>query len=378
MRTLNSLCVSPRVIADIQATPFTSELARLSIHDLTAPYQALARALRPLSTSLPITLLNLSAIFALLTDYYAGLKDGEDHLNSGLESALSLQLALYATCLGEAAPHLPQTAHDLIRVGALRALEPKLIEKSYSSLSEILRLLAPTILKADQSAQETLRSTWQRVTPYLRPRENKRYVRKCVADAWIGVIRKARGEGLERLMAVLLDGQAPGMEAVWSGSMKGTSGQLHSRALPIFEIILRHALEAEDESAVETLKTVVISIAHHSTSGALTPIAEAVTTALRSAVADANWSSTRTTRLLELLGVLLYHRKGRRFPEGSLKPTMQLLVELATVLGSPQTEKRTRESYLQAVIGALMAGKLEHWLSPGVSLIERVVKSAVS
>jgi U3 small nucleolar RNA-associated protein 20 len=330
---------------------------------------------------LPITLLNLPTIFQILSDYYRSLKDGEDHLNSGLESALSLHLALYATCLSEGAAYLPITMRDLIRVGSLRALEPKLIEKAFSILSEILRMLASTIVKPDEASQDILRATWKEVTPYLRLKENKQYVRKCVSDACIGVLRKARGDGLERLIGVLLEEPSEGMEAVWAGSMKGTQGQLHSRALPLFEILLRRTLEKEGGDRVHMLEMVLISLAHYCSAATLAPITIALVTSLQNAASAHSITSTQTS-LLRLTSALLFTRKGKRFVDTQIKPTMTTLLGMADQLGAGQTKEGSKkdwtDAYVEAVIASLMAGKLEHWLSPGVTLIDKACKELVS
>ena len=369
--------------ANVQSTPFTAELSRLSIHDLTLPYQTLARTLAPLSTSLPITLLNLPTIIRTFSEYYATLKDGSDHLNSGLESALSLHNALFATCLSEATAYLPVTARDLIRVGALRALEPKLIEKAFSILSEVLRLLASSLVKPDEVAQATLRATWEEVTPYLRVKENKQYVRKCVSDAWIGVLRKVRGDGLERLMAVLLEEQAEGMEAVWAGSMKGTSGQLHSRALPLFEILLRRTMEKPDDGRLQTVEMVLISLAHYCSAATLAPITTSIVQSFQQSVGQSGTEAVSDqTTLLNLAAAVMFTRRGKRFVEGQIKPTMSVLVDMSALLEERRSgdgeAKEWTDAYVKAVVAALMAGKLEHWLSPGVVLIDKACKGMVS
>jgi U3 small nucleolar RNA-associated protein 20 len=181
----------------------------LSLLDLTLPFQQLQKTLYPLTTS--------------LYDLYDQVKDGQDNLHSGLDSTLQLHHALFETCQGEALPHLAETTKHLTRVGTLRALHPTLVERTFSTLSLVLRTMSPFILKPSPEAQDALKGTWTEVRPYLKPKTNKKYVRKCIADAWAGIIRKARSEGLARLIDVLLDQEAEGLEAVWTNSLKGTS-----------------------------------------------------------------------------------------------------------------------------------------------------------
>lgn len=326
-----------------------------------------------------MTLHNLSAIFDIFFAFFAKLKDGEDHINSGLDAALSLLQALYETVLGEAVPFAPETAKHITRIGALRALEPKLVERAYSTLSLVLRVLAPNLLKLGGEA--TLRATWAAVTPYLRPHENKAYVRKCIADAWAGVLRKARGDALQRLMRVLLEEDTEGMEAVWANSMKGTSQHLHSRALPIFTALLDELILSPTEEHTATLRHVSTALVHHCSSSATEPLVEAVLSRLASGAAASSSKSTidyaTSTAMLDILCAFLMTRKGKRFPAAQLKPTMIKLQGLipqvkASVAKSSSEElaAKWRRAVVSAIVGSLNAGHLAEWLSPGVALIE--------
>ncbi|ORY25251.1 hypothetical protein BCR39DRAFT_485643 [Naematelia encephala] len=358
-------------------TPFSDELARLTLLDLTAPFQELQRVLIPLTSSLAITLHNLPSITSTFVAFYDALKPGDEHLHSGLDSALQLHQALYETCLGETLPYLSRTVEAILRVGALSRLDPKLVERAYSTLSQILRISSAQLLKPDESAQQVLRETWTAVRPYLRPRQNKRYVRKCVADAWIGVIRKARGDGLGRLMNVLLEGEddGEGMEAVWSHSFKGISGQLHSRALPIFEILLdRLKTSPSISQQTKTLQLVLVSLIHHCTSTTIVPIIQAVVSHVNPTGSEPSSSSkamslSTSVPFLKLLSTLLLTRKGKRFPEALLKPTMVTLGSLVKHF-TKDTDEEWKHALIECFVGSLQAGKLAQWLSPGVLLID--------
>jgi U3 small nucleolar RNA-associated protein 20 len=350
------------------------------LHDLTLPYQDLSRELVPLTTTLPITLLNLSRISGIFSAFYSSLKEGTDNADSGLDSALHLHRALYETCLSEAVSELPETTKQLLRVGALRALEPKLVERTYSTLSQILRITAPSLLKPE--SKDILQQAWSEVRPYLRPKQNKRVIRKCVADAWVGVIRKARGDGLARLLDVLLEGEYEGMEAVWAESMKGTGNSFHSRAVAIFGILLDRLAASPSEAQMATLSSVVTALVHHGSSTTLAPIVETITARIDSS-SDTTIASTPPSSMLTLLSITLLVRKGKRFPESLLKPTMAKLLSLASSIDvnnkQPGTVDSTwRRALVQAVVGTLLAGKLVNWLSPGVSLIETLWNGLVS
>ncbi|WRT65418.1 uncharacterized protein IL334_002361 [Kwoniella shivajii] len=374
------------------STPLTAELDRLSLLDLTTPYQDLQRTLIPLTTTLPITLYNLASIQETFSSFYSRLQEGPEYTHSGLDSALYLHQALFETCLGEALALVPETSKHLLRVGALRALDPKLVERTYSTLSLILRSLASALLRPDEVAQDCLKTTWNEVRPYLRPRENKRYVRKCVADAWVGVVRKARSEGLQRLMDALLEDQQEGMEAVWSHSLKGTNGQLHSRALAIYGILLDRLIANPTEQQIITVNMVSTALIHHCSSSVIIPVLEAVISRLdctpnkaSSSSSTSNISLPSSTTVMKVLSTFLFTRKGKRFPESLLKPLMQRLQAFVPHLSSDasvtqnaltEEEREIRNSWRQAlvgcVVGCLQAGQLQHWLSPGVGLIDNL------
>ncbi|WWC59942.1 uncharacterized protein I303_102505 [Kwoniella dejecticola CBS 10117] len=369
-------------------TPLNAEIERLSLLDLTTPFQDLQRSIIPLSSTLPITLHNLPQIQQVFSDYYSKLQEGQVFTHSGLDSVLFLHQALFETCLSEALSLIPGTTRSLLRVGALRALDPKLVERTYSTISLILRTIASSLLKSDSTAQNTLRETWKEVRPYLHPKENKRYVRKCVADAWVGVIRKARSEGLARLMDVLLEEETEGMEAVWSHSLKGNNAQLHSRAQAIYDILLDRLIANPTEPQLATVNMVTTALVHHCSTSTIKLVIESVIFRLNTSDKGASSSKTTfslkaSTTVLTVLSTFLLTRKGKRFPEPLIKPLMQRLQSLLPFLNSDASlspanlsavEKESRDAWRKAliacVIGCLQAGQLQHWLSPGVGLIE--------
>jgi U3 small nucleolar RNA-associated protein 20 len=352
-------------------------VARLSLLDLTLPFQELQKTLYPLTTSLPIILLNLPRISAALYDLYSSLKDGQDNLHSGVDSTLQLHHALFETCQGEALPYLSETAKHLVRIGSLRALDPKLVERTFSSLSLILRTMSPFLLKSTPEAQKALKETWHEVRPYLRPKTNKKYVRKCIADAFAGVIRKARSEGLSRLVDVLLEDDAEGLEAVWTNSLKGTSHHLHSRALPVITLLLDRLAATSSEAQLTTLNMVMTAMVHHCSSSTMIPVIEAILARVEPSTVSGPSSSKTPVNLssskvmLSILSTVLLIRKGKRYPESLLKPTMVKLQNMLPVLGaSKETDLAWRKEFVLCVMGSLQAGKLSQWLSPGVALID--------
>lgn len=356
---------------------------------MTLPFQQLQKTLYPLTTSLPITLHNLAPINAAFLRLYEGIKDGEDNQHSGLDSAAQLHHALFETCQGECLPYLPETAAHLVRVGASRALEPRLVERTFSTLSLILRTSAPFLLKSTPEARSVLKQTWDAVRPYLRPKANKKYVRKCVADAWAGVIRKARTEGLAQLINVLLDSEAEGLEAVWVNSLKGTTPHLHSRALPIINSLLDRLRERTSPDQLITMNFVFTALVHHCSSSSMSPVIEAINERLQP-VSTSEPSTSRSSlpldgssAMLSLLSTVLLTRKGKRYPDSLLKPTMDAVRSLLPIAdrvrdSADDASSLWKRRLVLCVIGTLQAGKLAQWLSPGVALIDGVWTVLVS
>ncbi|EIW69152.1 hypothetical protein TREMEDRAFT_71796 [Tremella mesenterica DSM 1558] len=364
-------------------TPFTAELDRLSIHDLTTGYQNFHASIKPLSTTLTLILLNLQPISDNFYTFYSALKPDDDHSNSGVSSVLSLHHALFETCMAEAIPQLPQTVKHILHIGSIPQLDPSVVEKAYSSLSLILRTITSHLLKSDPASQRVLRETWTEVKLYMVPKRNKSYVRKCIAEAWSVVIRKARGDGLARLMDIMLEDDSEGLEVVWACALKGQGSNLHSRAMAVIDTLLDHAAATSNSTNKSMLMKVLTSLVHHCSSSTITPIVDAVVSRLdlpigpSSSTTPVTSFSASSTTLLELLSVLLFTRKGKRFPESHIRPAMLKLQALVQELPSMDgeinnTEIEWRRALVSVVVGCLEVGHLQQWLSPGVQLIEKL------
>lgn len=267
----------------------------------------------------------------------------------------------------------------------MKSLEPKLVERTYSTLSEIFRLLASALTKPE--SEETLKETWNYLKPYLKPGVNKRYVRRCVADAWVGIVRKARGDGLKKLIDIMLEGDQSGLEAVWSHSLKGAKDQLHSRGQAILEILMDHLKRNPTDQETETMEMILTSLCHHCSSTALGPVIQAILDRISNvSSSDSQQTSAgvqleQSAAIIHLLCTTLLVRKGKKVPENMLKPIMlsasdMLDAELRSgSLGYPQ---RWSNEILKLFVGVFMASRLEQWLSPGVSLMEKIWKNLVS
>jgi len=170
------------------------------------------------------------------------------------------------------------------------------------------------------------------------------------------------------------------LEAVWTNSLKGTSHNLHSRALPVISLLLDRLIETESPTQLVTLSMVFTALVHHCSSSTITPVVETVLAKVAPAATEPSSSTSTATvsiSIMSVLSTILLVRKGKRYPESQLKPTMvklqSLLPRLEEIKGSPEEQHvEWRKHYVLCVMGTLQAGKLAQWLSPGVALIEGV------
>ena len=353
-----------------QETPLLVELDRLAILDLTLPFRDFQAHLRPLVRNLPIILNNVEAIEELFISFY-DLICSEGHITQlGLGSVLGLHYAFYCTCGRSALPYVPNTIRHLMRLAATPALQPELVEMSFSKTSLILQEITSALLQPDSEATKALKETWLCIASIIAPGASKTHVRKCAAIVWAGVIRKARGRDLDRLLHLLLDAERrPGMEGIWVESLKGTSDGLHSRATFILDQILERLAEPV-EADVTSVSKLLTAIVHHCSSKSLLPVVDVILARL----GHNNGSRASSAATLALLTVLLATRKGKRFPRIRLRETMRKLVEVMSSWSPDTIEEEQqvalRRQMTQASVASLLCGQLSDWLSTGVNLID--------
>ena len=340
-------------------------MARLALLDLTTPYQSFQSSLIPLTKTLTLTLHNLSRIDSLFSAFYSSLQEGADHANSGLDSVLQLHAATYESCLEENLAYLPSTTRDILRIAFIRSLDARLVQRSYSTLGQILRTLATPLARSEQ-----LEAVWNESGPYLgHPR--KVYVRRCVAEVWAGVVRKLRKDGLQKLLGVMRGSEA---ELVLLKAFTGSKGNLHSRALETWDSILENL--GSGRGAMETQK-LAVGLAKLCSSVELRPLVEAVLH--RIDVAARN--QALQTALLSTLGAFLFTTR-EKTRHGSLvvKSCMLKMLDITSSLASESSDddRDHRRAVVMSVVGCLYAGDLANWLSPGVQLIEALWSLLVS
>lgn len=316
---------------------------------------------------------------------------------------------------------LTALSRSILHAASIPGLQPILVQKLYSTLSLILKVLSSHILS---SSSAIIPELWVVFRPYLGDHQ-KVVVRNCVAEVWSGLVRRTRGKNQERMMDVVLGGvgekqddeeekNEEGIALVLSLSMKGPgspgSGLLHSRAVGLYSSLIRHCLvvpshestakstemdtdeqeqEREQEQqdvAQKKRQTIAIYVTtamiHHCSSEIARPIHELVAKHLEESLASASSSSVSPAApspvILRIASTLMSVRKGQRVPTGLLTRYLTALDGYSPLLRQQADNGRWRKEYIRAVVAGLMGGKLTDWLSPGVKLIDGVWNALVS
>ncbi len=346
---------------------------------------------------------------------------------------LVLYEAFVETLQGEAVAYVQQASEDLLRVGALAGLEAVLIEKTYSSLSAVLKTLsAPVIALEAPARQTTICALWSAFAAYF-DAGRKAYVRQCVAEVWSVLLRRTRGETARRLVGIMVahantDNAAIdplALAAVFSEAMKGAPGLLHSRAMAMYTDLVcdwfwptaatsgsaagsapapaaessHQAVAQQDRHRARLDRTVDLlttALVHHGSAEALRPVHDLALELLRDAASGTSkygsLGPAQQACAMHLVGTLTGVRKGQRVPSpapgtsagkssSTLGQYMAALVALLPSLGA-MAEKDGDEAwtteFLRAAVALLVAGKLADWIQGGKALIDGFWATAVS
>jgi hypothetical protein len=159
-------------------------------------------------------------------EFFSKITNQSSKENSGLDGVMLLYEKFFETVIDEGVGCVEQATEDLLRIGGLNGLEAILIEKTYSTISQLFKLLSTPILsnptpksssmKSKKSkkqpvpatqitAESRLRALWRSCVPYL-SKTAKPHVRSCVAKVWAVLLRRARGEVLKSMVGVMVKG----------------------------------------------------------------------------------------------------------------------------------------------------------------------------
>jgi hypothetical protein len=196
---------------------------------LTIPYQAFTKKIIPLTRSLPLILHYIPQLQSQFHEFFQQIANQSTTQNSGLDGVLLLYEKFFETVLDEGVSCANDAIEDLFRIGAINGLEALLIEKTYSTSSQVFKLLSTSLLTEETksakssgaktskkktkknaaprpepvSMQARLDGIWRICKPYL-SKEMKPHVRSCAAKVWAVLLRRARGFPMRCLVTAMV------------------------------------------------------------------------------------------------------------------------------------------------------------------------------
>lgn len=413
-------------IVQTQVTPLSTALVDNSLLFLTIPYQELTKKVIPLTRSLPLILHYTPRIQSHFHDYFSSITNLSTKSNSSLDGALLIYEKFFETILDEGVQWLEQATEDLLRIGALSGLEAVLIEKTYSCLSQIFKVLCGKILYAQESttskaqrkssarkkaqqdpthlaSEDRLRTLWNLCRVHLTA-SAKPHVRNCVANVWAVLLRRARGQSMRNLTMVMvesLDDQdsQEGLAAALSDGLKGAPHLLHSRAPQIYTYLLSELLQP-GSTRTPLIKVMILlstSLIHHASANAMLPLHELILRLLGAEIQTAGSSKdiqpvnsesellprvvtpAQMAIILRIATTMMGVRKGQRIPATTtnnekttcLQAYLVALQKIAPLISSVQeSTAELKKEFLEALTAGLVAGKVKDWLSPGIGTIQ--------
>ena len=321
---------------------------------------------------------NVEAVEELFGSFYELACNAKDSAHIGVRSVLGLHYAFYCTCGESAVPYIPKTFRQLLRLAATPALDAELVELTFSTAALILQEIASSLLRPEPEAVTALKDTWLCIASIFSPGASKSHIRKAATSVWAGVIRKARGKALERLMRMMLDdARRPGVEGIWVESLKGTSDGLHSRATFILDQHLDRLAINPVQEDITSISKILTAVVHHCSSKTLLPVADVIL----ARISPDHCPKASLPAMLALLTVLLATRQGKRFPRLRISECMRKLIDIMSYWGeggaSDGHALALRREIIKASIAILLCGQLSDWLSPGVKVINALWKRLV-
>jgi hypothetical protein len=220
---------------------------------LTTPYQAFTKKIVPLTRSLPLILHYIPQLQTHFHEFFQGITNQSSTQNSGLDGVLLLYEKFFETILDEGVGHANQSIEDLFRIGAINGLEAALIEKTYSTASQVFKLLSASLLAVETktpkgangkafkkkkkttelvsepvSLEARLDGVWRICKPYL-SKQMKPHVRSCAAKVWAVLLRRARGYPMRCLVVAMVkdledEDAVEGLAAALSEGLKVSIG----------------------------------------------------------------------------------------------------------------------------------------------------------
>jgi U3 small nucleolar RNA-associated protein 20 len=319
----------------LSKTHFGQALNHWAELNLSENFTQFVQKVKPLSESLPQILHHADSIFSLLLRYI-----GQKELVSS-EPLLSL-LAHFAHDLGARFERYFAEAVELVLSVAATHDASEVIEWSFSCLAWMLKFLSRLLVP-------DLRPLLTIITPYLGRTRQKGYVIRFAAESMAFLVRKAGAmcqknkTPLENLVLHVFENlrgvqnekekssYQVGLMSLFSESVRGIDGGLHSSSSEIVSCLIAHARELTDISHpyLEILEGVIISIIHETNADSFGPLGKLV----RDFVQPMNDQSQACDVAVgaRLLLTTIGTRKGSRINDWAA--TFESLIHIATVAG---------------------------------------------
>lgn len=303
--------------------------------NLSENFTEFVRKVKHLSESLPQILHHADTIFEFLLQHIGKM----DSVSS--EPLLSL-LAHFAHDLGARFEKYFEEAVGLVLSIAATHDASEVVEWSFSCLAWMLKFLSRLLIP-------NLRPLLTIIAPYLGRTRQKTYVVRFAAESTAFLVRKAGAiyqknrDPLANVVSHIMEdlqriqnekekqSYQIGLKSLFSESVRGIDGGLHSNSIDIVGCLIDHAKELGDSGGpcLEILEGVLISIIHETNADGFGPLGKL----LRDLVQAVNDQSRPCDVAIgsRLLLIMIGTRKGSRISDW--KATLEALVHLGKTAG---------------------------------------------
>ncbi len=336
----------------LSTTHFGPSLSHWTELNLSENFVHFVQKAKPLSESLPQIIHHADSIFALLI-HHIGERDAVSS-----EPLLSL-LAHFAHDLGARFEKYFAEAVNLVLSVAATHDASEVIDWSFSCLAWMFKFLSRLLVP-------DLRPLLTIMAPYLGRARQKPYVIRFAAESMAFLIRKAGNmyhknkSPLENVMSCLFEdlqcvnnqreksSYQLGLMSLFSEAVRGIDGELHSGSVEIVGCLIGYAKQSNtiDNSHLEILEGVVISIVHETTADGFSPLAKLIRDLTKTLTEQSGPGDVAVSA--RLLGVIIGTRKGSRISDWPA--TIEALVHVVNIV---QEAACSSSVILQDILGTV-------------------------
>lgn len=284
-RTRRGIGAEGSIDLEKESSYFRTALDEWKDVNLSEHFTAFAKAAYPLSESLAMTLHYEDSIMDLLIEYIA---NGN---SISLEPLLALLSHLAHDLDVRFERHFQRAVATVTQVAA-KDPEPDVVEWSFTCLAWLFKYLSRLLVP-------DLRPLYDLMAPYLGKQRQKAFIIRFAAEAMSFLVRKAGSayrkskEPLDLIVNHMLrdyaaatsaspnDLYAQGLMTLFTESIKGIQGTLHSGGNSVLECLANFCFNPELDATFKTsssqvLKGALISVLHHTDTETFKPILDAI------------------------------------------------------------------------------------------------------